>query len=41
MDSYCTNKVNSTGYVKVHSGNETALLDILARVGPVRCEFNY
>lgn len=36
MDSYCSKKVNSTGYVKVQSGNETALVETLARVGPVR-----
>ena len=41
MDSYCTNKVNSTGYVRVQSGNETALLETLARVGPVRYSKNY
>ena len=40
MDSYCTNKVNSTGYVRIQSGNETALLDSLARVGPVRYLYN-
>lgn len=36
MESYCTNKVNSTGYVKIQSGNETALIRSLAHVGPIR-----
>ena len=36
MESYCTNMVNNTGYVRVQSGNETALLDSVARIGPVR-----
>lgn len=36
MDNYCTSMVNSTGYVRVQSGNETALLESLARVGPIR-----
>ena len=36
MDNYCPSKVNSTGYVRVQSGNETALLHSVARIGPVR-----
>lgn len=36
MASYCTNTVNSTGYVTVQSGNESALLLSVAHIGPVR-----
>lgn len=36
MAKYCTNTVNSTGYATVQSGNETALLQTVAQIGPVR-----